>query len=142
MKRVEKRWDMGSNSQENLINHPDVIMPPAPPQPHHARPANRAAEPRHPHQRRVLHGIEHRVRHLAALGALLHGLALLDADERARHDDEARQQDPGAEGGEQVVRARDRVEAEEHVDIAGLRGYLLGGGWVVVGCGSGAAGFG
>lgn len=117
-------------------------MPPAPPEPHHAGAADRAADARHPHQRRVLDGVEHRVRHFTALGALLHGLALLDADERARHDDEARQQDPGAEGREQVVRARDRVEAQEHVDVAGLRGYLLGGGRMVGRCGVGAAGFG
>lgn len=64
---------------------------------------------------------------LAALGALLQRLAVLDADERAGHDDEAREQDPGAEGGEEVVRARDGVEGEEHVDVAGLGGGE--GGW-------------
>lgn len=80
------------------------------------------------------------MRHLAALGALLDRLALLDADKRARHHDEARQQDPRAEGREQVVRARDRVQPQEHVHVAGLRGYLLGGG--VVGGGFGGAGVG
>lgn len=129
---------INQDSQEYLVNHPDVVVPPAPPQPDHARAAHRAARARHPHQRGVLHRVEHRVRHLAALGALLDRLALLDADKRARHHDEARQQDPRAEGREQVVRARDRVQPQEHVHVAGLRGYLLGaGGGGVVGCGFG-----
>lgn len=137
MQEREKR-----DSQKNLINHPDVILPPAPPQPHHARAPHRAADARHPHQRRVLDRVEHRVRHLAALGALLDRLALLDADECPGHDDEARQQDPRAEGREQIVRAGDFVQAQEHVDVARLCCYLLGGGWCVLGrCGSGA-GFG
>ena len=111
--------------QEYLVDHPHVILPPPPPQPHHPCDADRAAETRHPDQRGVLHRVQHRVLHLAVLGALLQRLVLLDADECPRDDDEAREQDPGAEGCEEVVRARDRVEAEEHVHVAGLRCRLL-----------------
>ena len=69
----------------------------------------------------MLDRVEHRVLHLAVLGALLQRLAVLDADEGAGDDDEAREQDPGAEGGEEVVRARYGVQTEEHVDVARLR---------------------
>lgn len=104
---------MSIHLQEYLVDQPDVIAPPPPPQPHHSRPADHAAEARDPDQRSVLH--------FAVFGALLQRLAVLDADEGAGDDDEAREQDPGAEGGEEVVRARYGVETEEHVDVARLR---------------------
>lgn len=43
--------------------------------------------------------------HPAILGVLLQPLVILDADEGARDDDEAGEEDPGAERGEQVVGA-------------------------------------
>ncbi len=72
------------------------------------------------------------------LGAFLEGFAVLDGDEGAGDDDEAGEEDPGAEGGEEVVGARDGVEVEEHVDVAGLEGgeervVGLGGGFWWVG---------
>lgn len=54
--------------------------------------------------------VEHSMLHLAILRALLQHLAILDADKRARNDDEARQEDPRAERREQVVRARYGVQ--------------------------------
>ena len=112
---------MSIHLQEDFIDQPDVIAPPPPPQPHHARPADHAAEARDPDERGVLDRVQHRVLHFAVLGPLLQRLAVFHADEGAGDHDEAREQDPGAEGGEEVVRARYRVQTEEHVDVARLR---------------------
>ena len=47
-----------------------------------------------------------------------------DAGEGAWEDEEAREQDPGEEGGEDVVQAWDGVEGGQHVHIACLDGVL------------------
>ena len=69
----------------------------------------------------MLDRAQHRVLHFALLRAFLQRLAVLHADERAGYDDEAREQDPRAERGEQVVGARYLVQTQEHVDVARLR---------------------
>ena len=66
----------------------------------------------------MLHCVEDRLLHFVVLGAFLQRLAVLDADKGAGDHDEAGEQDPGAEGGEEVVRARYGVETEEHVYVA------------------------
>ena len=58
----------------------------------------------------MLDRVQHRVLHFALLGAFLQRLAFLDADEGAGDDDEAGQENPGAERGEEVVGAGDGVE--------------------------------
>lgn len=44
---------------------------------------------------------------------------VLEARERAGQHDEPCQQDPGADGGEDIMEARDLVQLEEHVHVAG-----------------------
>ena len=66
-----------------------------------------------------LHGLLH---HLVLLRGLLQDAAFLHARECAGDDKEAGEQDPGREGGEDVVRARDVVEREEHGHVVGLLG--------------------
>ena len=85
------------NSQKYLINNPHVIPPPTPPQPHHPRSAHRAAETSHPDQTRVLDCVQHRVRDLVVFGVFLEHFAFFDGDEGPWYDDEAGEEDPGAE---------------------------------------------
>ena len=110
------------DSQEYFVNQPDIIMPPAPPEPNHPRRADRAAATGHPDQRGVLDAVQYALLDRVVLGALLQRLAVLDADEGAGNDDVAREEYPGAEGCEEVVRAGDFVEAQEHVDVLRLGG--------------------
>ena len=86
--------------QEDFVDQPDIITPPPPPKPHHARTTDDAAETSHPDQRSVLDCVEHGMLYFTVLCALLQRLAVLDADEGARNDDEAGEEDPCAERGE------------------------------------------
>ena len=86
----------------------------------------------------MLHSAQKRMVQFTTLRALLQRLAILDADKRTRDDDEAREQDPGAERREKVVGAGNGVESEEHIDVAGLGrglGFDLRSLWGVGGVG-------
>lgn len=113
---------IGRAREVDPVELPDVVGPPAEGQPRQACGAYAAGDGGDDEQRDILDAIEHG----AGGGGLVLQLRVVgevaDAGEGSREDDEAGEQDPAEEGGEDVVQAGDLVEAEEHLHVAGLQG--------------------
>lgn len=121
-RRDQTGQGVGRAREVDPVELPDVVGPPAEGQPRQAGGADAAGDGGDDEQRHVLDVAEH-----GAGGGRLGGQLrvvgqVADAGEGAREDDEAGEQDPAEEGGEDVVQARDLVEAEEHLHVAGLQG--------------------
>lgn len=120
--RYQAGQSVGRAREVNPVELPDVVGPPAPGQPQQARGADAAGDGGDDKQRHVLDLAEHGAGGGGLVGQLRVVGQVADAGEGPREDDEAGEQDPAEEGGEDVVQARDLVEAEEHLHVAGLQG--------------------
>jgi hypothetical protein len=114
---VEASWE------KDLIEQPDEILVPSPPQPDHTSRADTTADAGDHEEIDVLYGVQDlgsRVRR----GDFGVGVEGLDGGEGPGEDNEAGEEDPSEEGGKDVVEAGDGVEREEHVHVAGLHAVL------------------
>lgn len=122
--RYQPGEGIGCARQINPIQQPDIIRPPAESQPQQPRGADTTADSGDNEQRHVLDLVQDNagggglVSHVRIFGQVA------DAGEGSREDDEAGEQDPSEEGGEDVVQAGNFVEAEEHLHVAGLEGVF------------------
>lgn len=122
--RDEAGQGVGRAREVDPVQLPDIVRPPTEGQPQEARGTDATGDGGDDEQGHVLDG----PKHVAGGGGLLSQLRVVgqvaEAGESSREDDEAGEQDPAEEGGEDVVQARDLVEAEEHLHVAGLEGVL------------------
>lgn len=107
---------------KNLIEEPDIIRHPPPPQPHHTRCSNSRADKRNNEQRNMRDSLQHRTLQLIRYrrrGTNRLRLLLLPTRERTGKQQEPSQQDPREERREEVPVIWYVVEGKEHVDVAG-----------------------
>jgi hypothetical protein len=125
---INQRRDQSSEGvkaswEEDLIEQPDEILAPSPPQPDHTSRTDTTADAGDHEEIDVLYSVQNlgsRVRG-GDFGVCVEGL---DGGESSGEDHEAGEEDPGEEGGEDVVQTGDGVEREEHVHVAGLHAVL------------------
>lgn len=112
-----------SISHEYLAQKPYIIHPPCPPQPSHPGRADSAADSSNHQQGRVLEAGQHR----HCDGVFLYSFRIVEALDRGEgcwENNEAREEDPGEERGEDVVQGRNLVELEEHLHVPCLDAVL------------------